>query len=113
MLFLRSGDDLNLTIITLANGLVKGKKVSVSEYNPGVTGYSLSPPRRSSSSSLLDGEGEEDEEPSTVVKIYNLAYTMSQTQLEKEVRKAGLKALKVKLDSNKKTGAPAGTATLR
>ena len=116
-------NDLENSIISLANGLVREQIVNVEKMDSLVSGFPCNYQVHSLSSSNSsfsfpatvdeDAQHKNGNKKTEIIRIFNLPYDMMATEVEANATRAGLIVVELRMDVNKTTGAPAGAATLK
>lgn len=117
-----SDNDLEVSIITLQNGLVPKQIVKVEKMESLTTSFPIdyqvhsltkSNSTRSLSTSVDDDGVGKTGQKTEIIRIFNLPYEIMATEVEAKVTRAGLSIVELRMDMSKLTGNPAGSATLK
>ena len=100
-------------IKTLKNNLIPGFKLDIEDFDVQAPIVNEDTPLSSSSSSSSLALNQSDGQKLLEIRIFNLPFTMSENELLQCAEDAGLEVIDIKLDINKKTNNPAGSAVLK
>ena len=114
-----SSNDLEISMITLQNGLVPTQEIKVEKLDSASysfpSDYQVHALSSSTRSLPISAEGDDAKRGQNyeIVRIFNLPYDMTAVEVEERATRAGLDIVNLKMDMSRTTGAPAGSATMK